>query len=62
MCVPTPPARSPKEAVGATPTAGRNTIYMDAALDQVRTDGHEVRDEDVALLSPPGYDHINMLG
>jgi TnpA family transposase len=39
-----------------------NTIYMDAALDQLRTAGHDVRDEDVARLSPLGFDHINMLG
>jgi len=39
-----------------------NTIYMDAALDQLRAGGHDVRDEDVARLSPLGFDHINMLG
>jgi TnpA family transposase len=39
-----------------------NTIYMDAALDQLRADGHDVRDEDIAHLSPLGFDHINMLG
>ena len=39
-----------------------NTIYMDAALDQLRADGHDVRDEDIARLSPLGFDHINMLG
>lgn len=39
-----------------------NTIYMDAALDQLRAAGHDVRDEDVARLSPLGFDHINMLG
>ena len=36
--------------------------YMDAALDQLRAGGHDVRDEDVARLSPLGFDHINMLG
>ena len=35
---------------------------MDAALDQLRASGFEVRDEDVARLSPLGFDHINMLG
>jgi len=35
---------------------------MDAALDQLRAGGHEVRDEDIARLSPLGFDHINMLG
>ncbi len=39
-----------------------NTIYMNAALEQLRQEGFLVRDEDVARLSPLIYDHINMLG
>ena len=39
-----------------------NTIYMDAALNQLRAEGFDVRVEDVARLSPLGFDHINMLG
>jgi TnpA family transposase len=39
-----------------------NTIYMDAALAQLRTEGFLVRDEDVARLTPLGHKHINMLG
>ena len=39
-----------------------NTIYMDAALRQLRKEGFEVKDEDIARLSPLGYEHINMLG
>jgi len=39
-----------------------NTIYMDAALQQLRSEGFEVRDDDVARLSPLGHEHINMLG
>lgn len=39
-----------------------NTIYMEAALDQLRQEGFPVRDEDVARLSPLTHDHINMLG
>jgi TnpA family transposase len=39
-----------------------NTIYVDAALNQLRVEGVDVRDEDVARLSPLGFDHINMLG
>jgi len=39
-----------------------NTIYIEAALEQLRTEGFEVRDEDVARLSPLIHDHINMLG
>ena len=39
-----------------------NTIYMDAALRQLSSEGFEVRDEDVARLSPLGHEHINVLG
>ena len=39
-----------------------NTRYMDAALTQLRSDGFEVRDEDVARLSPFVRHHINVLG
>src|ERR687893_639843 len=39
-----------------------NTIYMEAALDQLRREGYPVRDQDVAHLSPLIYDHINVLG
>jgi hypothetical protein len=39
-----------------------NTIYMDAALAQLRSEGYNVRAEDAAHLSPLGHGHINMLG
>jgi hypothetical protein len=39
-----------------------NTSYLEAALNQLRADGFEVRDEDVARLSPLLHEHINMLG
>jgi hypothetical protein len=39
-----------------------NTRYMDAAVTQLREDGFEVRDEDVARLSPFVRHHINMPG
>jgi hypothetical protein len=39
-----------------------NTRYMDAAVTQLREDGFEVRDEDVARLPPFVRHHINMLG
>jgi TnpA family transposase len=39
-----------------------NTIYMDAALSQLRLEGYLVGDEDVVRLSPFGHEHINMLG
>ena len=39
-----------------------NTIYIDAAVSQLRAEGHVILDEDVARLSPLGSRHINMLG
>lgn len=39
-----------------------NTIYMDAAVNQLRTEGFDVRDEDLARLSPLAHEHINVLG
>ncbi|GAA2267181.1 hypothetical protein GCM10010145_47050 [Streptomyces ruber] len=35
---------------------------MDAAVNQLRADGFDVRDEDVARLSPFVRHHINMHG
>ena len=39
-----------------------NTVYMEAALNQLRQDCYPVRDDDVARLSPLLHEHINMLG
>lgn len=39
-----------------------NTRYQNAALDQLRRDGHDAHDDDVRRLSPLGHDHINFLG
>ena len=39
-----------------------NTRYMNAALDQLRAEGREVRDEDVARLSPFVRHHLNVHG
>jgi len=39
-----------------------NTLYMDQAVRSLRTDGCEVKAEDVSRLSPLGSAHINMLG
>ncbi|MBF0333487.1 MAG: Tn3 family transposase, partial [Alphaproteobacteria bacterium] len=39
-----------------------NTIYMDVAIDQLRSEGFDVREDDVARLSPLAHEHINMLG
>lgn len=39
-----------------------NTIYMEAALNQLRMEGYPVSDDDVSRLSPLLHEHINMLG
>jgi TnpA family transposase len=39
-----------------------NTIYMEAALSQLREEGYRVMDEDAQRLSPLLHEHINMLG
>jgi TnpA family transposase len=39
-----------------------NTIYMDAALEQLRAESFDFRDDDVTRLSPLAHEHINMLG
>jgi len=35
-----------------------NTIYMDAALKQLKAEGYLVRSEDVARLTPLRWSHI----
>ncbi|MDF8931404.1 Tn3 family transposase, partial [Escherichia coli] len=39
-----------------------NTIYMDAAIQQLRREGYPVLDSDVEKLSPLQCGHINMQG
>lgn len=39
-----------------------NTVYMAAVIDQLKKEGVEVRDEDLAHLSPSRYEHINPYG
>jgi TnpA family transposase len=39
-----------------------NTVYIDAALNQLRAQGYPVRDEDIARLSPFMRSHINVHG
>lgn len=39
-----------------------NTIYMNAAVSQLRQEGFNVQDNDVARLSPLVSEHINVLG
>ena len=39
-----------------------NTVYMEAALAQLRVHGHQVDNAGVARLSPLQHKHVNMLG
>ena len=39
-----------------------NTVYMQAALEQLRDEGYPVREEDLAHLSPARFEHINPYG
>ena len=39
-----------------------NTLYMQAAIDQLRAEGYPVLDADVARLNPHAHAHINMHG
>ena len=39
-----------------------NTYYMDAALNHLRSQQIVINAEDIARLSPLGYDHINIFG
>jgi Tn3 transposase DDE domain len=39
-----------------------NTLYIDAALEQLRREGYPVQPTDVARLSPLCFEHINLLG
>lgn len=39
-----------------------NTLYMNAALDHLRSEGMDVRPEDVRKLKPFLHRHINVLG
>ena len=39
-----------------------NTIYMQAALEQLRAEGFPIVEADIPHLNPHVYDHINMLG
>ncbi|MFL6054035.1 MAG: Tn3 family transposase [Actinoallomurus sp.] len=38
------------------------TRYIDAAVAQLRAEGHEIRDEDIARLSPLKHRNLNVLG
>ena len=39
-----------------------NTVYMQAALDQLKNEGYQVKDEDIEHLSPARSAHINVYG
>ncbi len=39
-----------------------NTLYINAALDQLGAEGFPIQADDVARLSPLVFDHINLLG
>jgi hypothetical protein len=39
-----------------------NAIYMQEAIQQLRRDGMDVRDEDLSHLSPLIWRHLNFLG
>lgn len=39
-----------------------NTIYIEAVLSQLKKEGYNIQEADIARLSPLIYDHINMLG
>jgi hypothetical protein len=38
------------------------TKYIDATVAQLRAEGHEIRDEDIARLSPLKHRNLNLLG
>jgi TnpA family transposase len=39
-----------------------NTIYINAALQQLEQEGFEIQSEDITRLSPLVFEHINLLG
>jgi hypothetical protein len=39
-----------------------NTVYMAAAIDRLRIDGHSILEDDIAHVSPCRYEHINPYG
>nr|WP_312897666.1 Tn3 family transposase [Kitasatospora kifunensis] len=41
---------------------GRRRAQLDAAVAQLTAEGHEIRDEDIARLSPLKHRNLNLLG
>jgi hypothetical protein len=39
-----------------------NTVHMAAVIDQLRSEGWTVKEEDIARLSPARYEHVNPYG
>ena len=39
-----------------------NTLYINAALEQLQAEGYPIQSDDVARLSPLVFEHINLLG
>jgi hypothetical protein len=39
-----------------------NTVYMQAALEQLKSEGYEINEDDVKQLSPARSEHVNMYG
>lgn len=39
-----------------------NTVYMQAALEQLKNEGYEIKEDDVKGLSPARSEHINTYG
>lgn len=39
-----------------------NTIYMEAVINQLKSEGYQINNEDIQRLSPTRYEHINPYG
>ena len=39
-----------------------NTVYIERAVNTLRTSGYEINDEHLQYLSPLGWEHINLTG
>ena len=39
-----------------------NTVYMQAALEELKNEGYEINEDDIKNLSPARSEHINMYG
>ena len=39
-----------------------NTVYMQQAINQLKAEGYEIKEDDLKHLSPARYEHINPYG